>query len=52
MAAVSSALAVERISTNPVSAFYHDHLFVPEADATRALTLLETLTAKAGAERP
>jgi hypothetical protein len=46
MAAVSSAHAVEGISTNPVSAFYHDHLFVPEADATRALALLEALVSE------
>jgi hypothetical protein len=43
MAAVSDALAKAGISTNPVSAFYHDHLFVPEADADRALELLQTL---------
>jgi hypothetical protein len=47
MAAVSGALAAAGISTNPVSAFYHDHLFVPEAGATQALALLETLVAEA-----
>ena len=47
MAAVSSALAAAGISTNPVSGFYHDHLFVPEKDATRAMTTIETLVAEA-----
>lgn len=43
MAVISNRLAAEGISTNPVSGFYHDHLFVPlgrEADALRALEAL------------
>jgi hypothetical protein len=39
-AAVSSALAGAGISCNMVAAYYHDHLFVPEADAQRALEVL------------
>lgn len=40
MARISTALAAEGMGVNPVSGFYHDHLFVPdgrEADAMRVL---------------
>ena len=40
LAAVTSQLAGEGISVNPVSAFYHDHLFVPHERADEALRLL------------
>ena len=40
-AAVSGALARAGISCNVVAAYYHDHLFVPLADAERALTALQ-----------
>ena len=43
-AAVSSTLAEAGISCNVVAAFHHDHLFVPEKDAQRALELLERLS--------
>ena len=43
-AAVSSALADAGISCNVIAAFHHDHLFVPEKDAERALKLLEKLS--------
>ncbi|MEM1020616.1 MAG: ACT domain-containing protein, partial [Pseudomonadota bacterium] len=36
-------LAANGISTNAVSAFYHDHLFVPESRADEAVALLEAL---------
>ena len=39
-AAVSTALAEQAISANVVAGFYHDHIFVPEADAKRAFELL------------
>lgn len=42
IAAISAKLADAGISCNPVSAFYHDHLFVPIADAERVLELLNT----------
>lgn len=43
-AAVSSALAQERISANMVAGFYHDHIFLPAADADRAMTVLKALS--------
>ncbi len=47
-AAFSRALAEVGISCNVVAAFYHDHLFVPVADAERALAALRTLSEQAG----
>jgi hypothetical protein len=46
-AAVATALAQEGISCNVVAAYYHDHLFVAEADAERALQALRRLSAEA-----
>jgi hypothetical protein len=43
-AAVSRALAEENISCNAVAAYYHDHIFVPVADAERAMEVLVALT--------
>jgi hypothetical protein len=43
-AAVSSALAGAGISCNIVAAFHHDHLFVRDIDAERALGVLEILS--------
>ncbi len=43
-AAVSKALADEGISCNIVAAFYHDHIFVPEAEADKAMQALTALT--------
>ncbi len=40
LAAIASRLAEAGISTNVVSAFFHDHLFVPEARAEEALRVL------------
>jgi hypothetical protein len=39
-AAVSTALADRNISCNLVAAYHHDHIFVPAADAARALGIL------------
>lgn len=38
----SSVLAAEGISCNVVSGYYHDHIFVPVTEATRALQLLKS----------
>ena len=44
LAEVTGALAAHGISTNAVSAYYHDHLFVPADRANEALALLRTLS--------
>ncbi|WNZ21658.1 ACT domain-containing protein [Leptolyngbya sp. NK1-12] len=44
LAAIASHLAAHQISVNPVSAYYHDHLFVPAAQAEQAMQLLHELT--------
>jgi len=43
-AAVSGALAEAGIACNMVAALHHDHAFVPEADADRALDILRALS--------
>ncbi len=43
-AAVASALEAEGIPANIVAAFRHDHVFVPQALAGRALAALERLS--------
>ena len=40
LAAITARLADAGISVNAVSAFHHDHLFVPEQRASEALRLL------------
>jgi hypothetical protein len=46
LAAVTSALAKHMIPANAVSAFHHDHLFVPLDRGEEALHILETLSAE------
>lgn len=46
-AAVSSALTEAGIACNVIAAFHHDHLFVPAADACRALKVLQELQTEA-----
>ena len=43
LAAITARLAKAGISVNAVSAFYHDHLFVPEDRADEALRLLTNM---------
>lgn len=43
-AAVAHALTQANISCNVVAAFYHDHIFVPTADAECALQALQALS--------
>ena len=43
LATITQALADAGIAVNPVSAFHHDHLFVPEDRAEEALIILERL---------
>jgi hypothetical protein len=42
-AAFSSALAKHFISCNVVAAYYHDHIFVAQKDAEKALNVLKEL---------
>jgi len=44
LAAITGRLAEAGISVNAVSAFYHDHLFVPEHRASEALHLLQNMS--------
>jgi uncharacterized protein len=44
LAAVTRRLAEAGISVNAVSAYYHDHLFVPEHRAEEALQLLRKMS--------
>jgi hypothetical protein len=44
LAAISRQLAQAGISANALSAFHHDHLFVPWAERLRALAVLEALS--------
>ena len=44
LAEITGRLAEAGISVNAVSAYYHDHLFVPEHRADEALQLLENMS--------
>lgn len=44
LATITDKLAKSGISVNVVSAFYHDHLFVPLEQAQKAIILLEDLS--------
>ncbi|RWD59238.1 MAG: ACT domain-containing protein [Mesorhizobium sp.] len=43
LAAITTRLAAAGMGVNPVSAFYHDHLFVPADRADEALAILAKL---------
>ncbi|MGD8750970.1 MAG: ACT domain-containing protein [Anaerolineales bacterium] len=47
LAAVTAKLASAGVSVNPVSAYYHDHLFVPAEKGELALKLLGDLIGEA-----
>lgn len=51
LAAILPALASAGMGVNPVSAFFHDHLFVPADRAEDALAILERLTRETSAVR-
>ena len=46
LATITSVLAQQEISVNPISAYYHDHLFVPIDRVNEAMSLLQTLAAQ------
>lgn len=41
LAAITSKLAEHEIGVNPISAYYHDHLFVPVSRTEQAIMLLQ-----------
>lgn len=43
MAVIATELAKENMGVNPVSGFYHDHIFVPEGREEDALKVLERI---------
>jgi hypothetical protein len=43
LAAITARLAAAGMGVNPVSAYHHDHLFVPAARAEEALAILEAM---------
>lgn len=47
LARIATALANQGISVNAVSAFYHDHLFVPVDRAEEALSILRAMSVEA-----
>ena len=47
LAAITSKLAELNMGANPVSAFYHDHLFIPEDRAEDAMLALKELSSAA-----
>lgn len=52
MSRITTHLARLGMGVNPVSAFYHDHLFVPEARAQEALNALDGLARNGSSELP
>ncbi|MFY0680529.1 MAG: ACT domain-containing protein [Thalassovita sp.] len=44
IARIATALAAQGMGVNPVSGFYHDHLFVPLGREAEAMEILETLS--------
>ena len=44
LAKITGELAKHQISVNPVSAYYHDHLFIPISKAEEALIILKQMS--------
>lgn len=44
LATITGKLAEHGISVNPISAYYHDHLFVPASRANEAMQLLQAFS--------
>jgi hypothetical protein len=47
IAHIATELAKDNMGINPVSGFFHDHLFVPDGRETDALKILERISANA-----
>ena len=43
LARITTELAKHQMGVNPVSGFYHDHLFVPDGREQDALSVLEEI---------
>ena len=50
MAAITTKLAEKGVGCNPISGFYHDHLFVPLGREKDAMEVLERIAAEAQKE--
>ena len=46
LAVIATRLAAAGMGVNPVSAYFHDHLFIPANRAEEAMTILEALAAE------
>lgn len=52
LAAITGRLAAAGMGVNPVSGFFHDHLFVPADRSTDAMAILAAIVAENGAPEP
>ena len=50
IAHIASKLAAAGMGVNPVSGYYHDHLFIPEGREAEALTILKEIASFAKAK--
>lgn len=50
IARIASELAARDMGVNPVSGFFHDHLFIPEGREGEAVQVLEQIAAQAASE--
>jgi hypothetical protein len=44
LATITNKLAMHGISVNPISAYYHDHLFIPASRAYEVIEILQALS--------
>lgn len=51
MAVIASRLAALEMGVNPVSGFYHDHLFVPEGREEQAMQCISDIANEAKLQR-
>ncbi|MDO6728244.1 ACT domain-containing protein [Cognatishimia sp. 1_MG-2023] len=50
MARIATDLAKENMGVNPVSAFFHDHIFIPDGREDDALRVLKEIAASVSAQ--
>ena len=51
LAAITPRLAAAGMGVNPVSAYFHDHLFVPADRAEEAMEILRQISTESGGGR-